>query len=141
MTARRLVPARSAWAGTLAYSRAVVHGQQVWVSGTLPVDAQGELVGGDDAYRQARQVLALIVSALDEAGSSAAQVVRLRIHLRDYGDLAAIARAEWEVFEHIRPACSVVQMSFNNPAYRVQMEADAVLDTAPTESTRPETPA
>ncbi len=141
MTTRRRVPARSAWADTLAYSRAVVHGQQVWVSGTLPVDAQGELVGGDDAYLQARQVLALIVSALHEAGSSAAQVVRLRIHLRDYDDLAAIARAQWEVFEHVRPACSVVQMNFINPAYRVQMEADAVLHTAPTESTRPETPA
>jgi enamine deaminase RidA (YjgF/YER057c/UK114 family) len=77
----------------LAYSRALVVGQNVYVSGTLPVDADGTLVGGDDAFLQARQVLHLLQQALADAGSSAAEVVRLRIYLRDSADVPAVARA------------------------------------------------
>lgn len=127
MTDRRLVPARTPWARVLAYSRAVRVGSQVFVSGTLPVDDQGQLVGGDDARLQAAQVLRLIVAALAEVGASASDVVRLRIYLRDYADLPAIAAAQYAVFEHVRPTCTVVQSLLAGPDYRVQMEADAVL--------------
>src|SRR5690606_34736929 len=108
MTPGRLaVPARTAWAGMLAYSRAVRVGRHVFVSGTLPVDEQGRLVGGDDAGLQARHVLTLIQQAIAEAGADICDVVRLRIYLRDMADLAAVAAAQWAVFEHVRPACTV----------------------------------
>jgi len=126
-TGRQLVPARTPWSRMLAYSRAVRVGHQVFVAGTLPVDAEGQLVGGDDAHLQACQVLRLIVSALAEAGASPADVVRLRISLRDHADLPAIAAAQFAVFEHVRPACTVVQSQLAGGRYRVQMEADAVL--------------
>lgn len=45
---RQKVPALTAWTDQLAYSCAVKVGKQVFVSGTLPVDSQGQLVGGDD---------------------------------------------------------------------------------------------
>jgi enamine deaminase RidA (YjgF/YER057c/UK114 family) len=97
MAARRQVPARTAWAQKLAYSRAVVVDRQVFVSGILPVDGNGQLVGGGDAYLQARQVLALLQVALHEAGASLADVVRLRIYLSDAADLDDVARAQFEV--------------------------------------------
>ncbi len=121
------MPARTAWACMLAYSRAIRVGHQVFVAGTLPVDAEGQLVGGDDAHLQACQVLRLILAALAEVGASAADVVRLRIYLRDHADLPAIAAAQFAVFEHVRPACTVVQSQLAGEHYRVQMEADAVL--------------
>ncbi len=127
MTDRRLVPAHTPWARMLGYSRAVRVGAQVFVSGTLPVDEQGKLVGGDDARLQAAQVLQLIVAALGEAGASVSDVVRLRIYLRDYSDLPAIAAAQYAVFERVRPACTVVQSQLASPDYRVQMDADAVV--------------
>lgn len=97
------------------------------MSGTLPVDAEGHLVGGRSAHLQACQVLSLIIAALSEAGASAADVVRMRIYLRDYADLPAIAAAQLAVFKSVRPACTVVQTTFADAACLVQMEADAIL--------------
>jgi enamine deaminase RidA (YjgF/YER057c/UK114 family) len=128
VTDRQRVPAVTAWADQLAYSRAVKVGKQVFIAGTLPVDAQGKLVGGDDAYMQTRQVLKLILGALDEVGARAGDVVRLRIYLRDYADFPAIARAQHEVFEAVQPTCTFVQTGFVSPEFRVQMDADAILE-------------
>lgn len=127
MAVRLRVPARTPWAQVLAYSRAVRVGAQVFVSGTLPVDADGRLVGGADARLQADEVLRLILAGLAEAGASAADVVRLRIYLRDHVDLPAIAAAQYAVFESVRPACTVVQTQFIDPDCRVQMDAEAIV--------------
>lgn len=127
MGSRWQVPARTAWARMLAYSRAVVVDRQVFVSGTLPVDDRGERVGGDDAYLQARQVLQLLQAALHEAGAALADVVRLRIYLADAADLTEVARAQFETFEAVRPACTVLVTALAAPGFRVQMDADAVL--------------
>ena len=126
MAARRQVPARTAWAQKLAYSRAVVVDRQVFVSGILPVDGNGQLVGGGDAYLQARQVLALLQVALHEAGASLADVVRLRIYLSDAADLDDVARAQFEAFEAVRPACTVLVTQLVLPGFKVQMDADAM---------------
>lgn len=129
--ARQRVPARTAWARTLAYSRAVRVDRQVFVAGTLPMDAAGRLVGGDDARLQTDQVLRLILAALAEAGASADDVVRLRIYLRDHADLPAVAAAQHAVFEHVRPACTVLQSALVDPRCRVQIEAEAILPAHP----------
>lgn len=130
MATRRQVPARTAWAQKLAYSRAMVVDRQVWVSGTLPVDGNGQLVGGDNAYLQARQVLALLQAALQEAGASLADVVRLRIYLFDAADLDDVARAQFEAFESVRPTCTVLVTQLAAAGFKVQMDADAVLAVA-----------
>jgi enamine deaminase RidA (YjgF/YER057c/UK114 family) len=124
---RRAIPARTAWAETLAYSRAVVAGRQVFVSGTLPVDVDGRPVGDDDPYRQAQQVFRLIEAALTEAGAALADVVRLRLYLRDAADLDAVARAQREAFADVRPACTIVVTALALPGFRVQADADAVM--------------
>ncbi len=125
--ARLLVPARSAWADTLAYSRAVRVGQQVFVSGTLPVDEQGQVLGGDDAHGQTLAVLRVIEAALVAAGAGLPDLVRVRIWVRELADLPAVARAQREVLAQVRPACSVQQAALADPRCRVQIEADAVL--------------
>lgn len=127
---RLRVPARTAWAGRLAYSRAVVAGPLVFVSGTLPIDAQGQPVGGDDAYLQARQVFSLLQAALHEAGCTLQHVVRLRLYLRDAADLDATMRAQFEAFAEVRPACTIVVTALALPAFRVQADCDAVLGRA-----------
>lgn len=123
------VPARTAWADMLAYSRAVRVGAHVFVSGTLPVDEAGAIVG-KDAGTQAQRVLELISAALHEAGAGVADVVRLRIYLRDLADLPAVAREQLRVFRDVRPACTVVQTALAGDGFRVQMEADALLPDA-----------
>lgn len=130
MTRRINVPANTPWASLLAYSRAVAVGDQVYVAGTLPVDARGQLVGGDDAYLQARQVLKVMVDALGKAGAGVSDVVRMRIYLRDYEDLEAVTRAQCEVFEHCRPACTVLRADLARREFRVQMDAEAHITTS-----------
>lgn len=127
MSERLEVPARTVWARTLAYSRAVRVGRHVFVSGTLPVDEEGRLVGGDDAFLQAQQVLKLMLDALSKAGAATGDVVRLRIYLRDMEDLSAVAAAQFAIFEHVRPVCTVVHSRLAQDHFRVQMEADAML--------------
>ncbi len=125
MTQRKNVPANSPWATQLSYSRAVAIDGHVFVSGTLPVDSEGNLVGGDDPYLQTKQVLKVIAAALVDANVEMADVVRIRIYLRDYEDIAAIAKAQFELFEQIRPACTVQKSELIGKEYRVQMDAEA----------------
>ena len=99
----------------------------VFVSGTLPVDPLGEVVGGDDAQMQADCVLRIIESALLDAGSALSDVVRLRIYLKSAADLEAVGRAQRMAFATVQPACTVVICSLASDAFRVQMDADAVV--------------
>jgi enamine deaminase RidA (YjgF/YER057c/UK114 family) len=72
------------------YSRAVRVGDLVFVSGTTAMK-DGALVGVGDAGAQTRQILANIVWALGQAGASANDVVRNRIHLTSIVDWPAVA--------------------------------------------------
>jgi enamine deaminase RidA (YjgF/YER057c/UK114 family) len=112
----------------VGYSRAVVAGPHVFVSGTAPIrEDAGE--PPDDAYGQARLCLAIIAGALERAGARVEDVVRTRIYLTRAEDIDEIARAHGEVFGEIRPASTaVVVKELLDPRWRVEIEADAVVD-------------
>ena len=111
----------------VGYSRAVVSGANVHVSGTAPIPREGDPPG--EAYEQARGSASQIIGgALGEAGAGFEDVVRTRIYLTDADDYEQIARAHGEVFGEIRPASTaVVVKSLLDPRWRVEIEADAVL--------------
>ncbi len=110
----------------MGYSRAVVAGGEVHVSGTAPIPREGE--PPDDAYEQARLCLEIIGGALAEAGAGFADVVRTRTYLTDAADYEAFARAHGEVFSEIRPASTaVVVKALLDPRWRIEIEAEAVL--------------
>jgi enamine deaminase RidA (YjgF/YER057c/UK114 family) len=124
---RRRVPARTPYADVAGYSRAVQAGGQVFVSGTVAVTSDG----GDpptDGYGQAVRCLEIIVTALEEAGARAEDVVRTRMYLTRPGDVDEVLRAHGEVFGRIRPASTmVIVKELVEPRYVVEIEADAVL--------------
>jgi enamine deaminase RidA (YjgF/YER057c/UK114 family) len=108
------------------YSRAVRVGNQVHVAGTC---AQSPNVEGVDAYNQAVDALRTIATALTEAGSSLADVVRTRIYVIDINDTDGVMRAHGEAFGDIRPAATLVQVvALIDPNLRVEIEASAVID-------------
>ncbi len=120
---RRLVPAVSPQAATVGYSRAVRDGRHVYVAGTAPVGCDSP-----DAYVQAQRCLEIVVAALAEVGAKPEHVVRTRVYLVDAADWEAVGRAHGEVFGDIRPASAmVVVAALLDPAWRVEIEADAVL--------------
>jgi enamine deaminase RidA (YjgF/YER057c/UK114 family) len=129
VTMRKLVSSGSPYEGQAGFSRAVRVGASVTVAGTAPLGPDGRTVGHGDPAAQARRCLEIISSALEGAGASLRQVVRTRIFLTRIEDWQAVAEVHGEYFRDIRPACTVVQVvRFIDPEWRVEIEADAVLD-------------
>ena len=124
---RRLIASGSPFEPVIGFSRAVVDGRHVSISGTAPVMADG----GDppaDAYGQTKRVLEIIVAALAEAGAGPEHVVRTRTYLTDADDWEEVGRAHGEVFAGVRPASTMIVVSaFLDPRWVVEMEADALL--------------
>jgi enamine deaminase RidA (YjgF/YER057c/UK114 family) len=125
---RRRIASPSPFEAVIGFSRAVLAGGRVFVSGTAPIMPEdGE--PPQDAYGQARRCLEIIVAALGEAGASAEDVVRTRIYLVRAEDYPEVGRAHGEVFSDIRPASTfVIVAGLLDPRWLVEMEADAVLD-------------
>jgi len=115
---------------TNGYSHAVsLTGPVVFVSGQVPLDADGRLVGADDPLEQARQVFRNMASVLAGAGATMADVVKLTVFLTDLADLAAFRQARDEVFlSSAPPASSLVQVAgLVSPEFRIEVEAVAAL--------------
>lgn len=111
----------------IGFSRAIVAGNHVSVSGTAPIMPDGGEPPAD-AYSQTKRCLEIIVAALAEAGASAADVVRTRTYLVDAADWEEVGRAHGEVFADVRPASTMVVVSgLLDRRWRVEIEADAVL--------------
>ena len=102
-------------------------GRVVAVSGQLPVDAEGRLVG-DDPPAQARQVFANLTTALAAAGARPADVLRLNFYVLDLADLAAVRQARDEFAADPPPASSLIQVAgLVLPGARLEIDALAVV--------------
>jgi enamine deaminase RidA (YjgF/YER057c/UK114 family) len=123
---RRLISSGSSWESRYGYSRAVVAGGRVHVSGTAPImpdDADPPA----DAYAQARRCLEIVEGALAEAGASVGDVVRTRIFVTDRAFVTDVMRAHGQVFADVRPACTGIVAQLLDPRWLVEIEVEAIL--------------
>ena len=112
------------------YSHAVAfQGRLVVISGQVPLDADGRLVGQDDPEAQVRQVFTNLEAALAAAGAAMDDVVKLTVFLTDMADLAAFRKARDEFIRaDTPPASSLVRVSgLVNPEFRIEVEALAAI--------------
>ena len=124
---RTLVSSGTEWEKKYGYSRAVHIGNLVAVAGTTAVDDSGAVIGLDNPYEQAKFIYKKIERALRQAGSSLNDVIRVRTFVVDISRWEEVARAQGEVFENIRPAATLVQVSaLVDPQLLVEIEVDAV---------------
>jgi enamine deaminase RidA (YjgF/YER057c/UK114 family) len=116
---RELISSGSPWETKVGYSRAVVVGDTIYVSGTA-----GE---GADAYEQTVSALAIISGVLEGAGFALTDVAQSRLVVSDWEHWEDAARAHGEAFASIRPAFSIVHaLPFVDPEIRVELEVTAV---------------
>ncbi|WP_179378943.1 Rid family hydrolase [Jannaschia marina] len=122
MSARRRIRSGYASEDDYGYSRAVQAGPHVWVSGTM--------ARGDDLSRdtegQFRAALALVETALTEAGTGFDAVVRSTVYLTDLDDADAITPLHRAAFATALPASTIVEVARLSPATaRVEIEVTA----------------
>jgi enamine deaminase RidA (YjgF/YER057c/UK114 family) len=123
---RRLVSGHSPYEGVAGFSRAVVVGNRVHVAGTAPIPPDGS-APPEGAYEQAKLCLEIVGEALARAGSGLEHVVRTNIYVTDASHWDGVSRAHGEVFGQIRPAATCVVARLLDPAWKVEIEAEAVL--------------
>jgi len=123
---RRLISGHSPYEPIVGYSRAVVVGDRVFVAGTAPIPADGS-PPPEDPYEQARLCLQIIARALEQAGSGFEDIVRTRVFVTDPAHFEGVSRAHGEVFTDIRPANTTVVTQLLDPAWKVEIEVEAVL--------------
>ena len=110
------------------YTDAVRAGDLLFVSGFVPVDGDGQLVGGDDVVAQTRQVFANLAAVLAAAGATFADVVKVTVYLTDIDDRARINPVRQEIFRETRPASTLVEVSaLATPGAMVEIDAVALL--------------
>jgi enamine deaminase RidA (YjgF/YER057c/UK114 family) len=110
------------------YSRAIVAGDWIFISGTAPVMPDG----GDppaDAYNQAHRCLEIVLAALAEVGAGPQDVVRTRMYLTRAEDIDDVGRAHGDVFGDVQPATTgIVVTELFDPRWLVEIEADAIIN-------------
>ena len=110
------------------YTEAVRADDLLFVSGVVPIDADGSLVGGDDVTEQARQVFRNMGAILAAAGATIADIVKVTVFLTRIEDRAGVDIARREAFGATRPASTLVEISrLVVPGARVEIEAVALL--------------
>lgn len=125
MAADETISSGGPWEESIGYSRAVVAGPYIHVSGsTATVD--GVLQHEGDAYSQTKVAFQIIEQALLSGGHSLQDVVRTRIYLANSEDMEAVGRAHGEIFSDIRPAATMIGgIQFINKAMLVEIEVDS----------------
>lgn len=108
----------------------VVEGQRlVFISGQLPVDETGALVGRGDLAAQTRQTFANIRRLVNQAGGSLANVVKITAFLTDLADYATYSQVRRELFAPTFPTSSAVQVAgLVLEGALIEIEAIALLD-------------
>ncbi|WP_323015732.1 RidA family protein [Devosia sp.] len=122
----------SPFEASFGYSRAVRHGDTVYVSGTTGYD-YANMTMPEDVGAQATNALATIDKALREAGSSLADTVRVVYYVGERADVDAVVKAVGPVFSDIRPAASMLIVSMIEPGMKIEIEITAHIGAATSE--------
>lgn len=108
------------------YTDAVRVGDLLFISGCVPTDGEGNVVGGDDVAAQARKVFENIGAILAAAGCAYADVARVTVYLTDVDDRPKINPVRQEFFGSTKPASTLIEVSrLAIPGIKIEVEAIA----------------
>jgi reactive intermediate/imine deaminase len=122
---RTLISSGSEFEQKIGYSRAVVAGSMIFVSGTTGYNYD-TMTMSDDVVEQAEQALKNINSALEKAGSSLRDVVRVTYILPDVGDFQSCWPVLQKYLGDTRPAATMICAKLLNDQMKIEIEATAI---------------
>ena len=121
---RRHISSGSTFEADMGYSRAVVDGDWVFVSGTTGFDYSTMTIS-DDVLEQAEQCLKNIRSALQQAGCSMNDVVRVNYVLPNRADFEPCWPILRKYFGEVRPAAMMISAGLADPRMKIEIEVTA----------------
>lgn len=121
---RRLISSGSSFEAIAGYSRAVVDGDHIHVSGTTGFNYSTMTIDSD-VCTQAHQCFRNIAAALEQAGTSLDDVVRVRYYLTDAASFDALAPIFGEYFARARPAATAVVCGLVDARMKIEIEVTA----------------
>lgn len=125
MAKRWAISSGSRFEKLAGYSRAVVDGEWVFVSGTAGHDpADGSISA--DPEEQTRQALRTIATALGQADAKLSDIVRLRVYVADRQDVVTVSKVLGEHFSDPRPTNTTIICGFPVEEIKVEIEATAL---------------
>lgn len=122
---RRLISSGSTFEKEIGYSRALVAGEWVFVSGTTGFD-YATMIIEDDVVAQAEQTIRNIEHALKEAGASLADVVRVHYILPSAAEFPKCWPVLRQAFGEVRPAATMIEAGLSDPRMKIEIEVTAL---------------
>lgn len=117
------------WEEKVGYCRALRAGNQVFVTGTAPVDSNGGVHAPGDGYAQTVRCLEIIEKALQELQLDRHCIVRTRLFVTDISRWSEYGRAHREFFESHFPATTMVEVkALIDPEMLIEIEVDGVVE-------------
>ncbi len=123
--ARRLISSGSTFEKSIGYSRAVVDGDWIFVSGTTGFDYSTMTIQ-DDAVAQCEQAFKNIEAALKQAGSGFSDVVRVHYLMTNAADFERCWPVMGKVFGDVRPSCTAMVVGLVDPRMKIEIEVTAL---------------
>ena len=124
MADRRLISSGSPFEKQIGYSRAVVAGPWVFMSGTTGFDYKSMTIS-DNIIEQAEQCFRNVAGVLEQAGTSFADVVRITYLLTRREDFEPIWPVLRRYFGEVRPACTMIVAGLLDPRMLIEVEVTA----------------
>ncbi len=124
MTTRRLISSGSSFEQDIGYSRAVVDGDWVFVSGTTGFDYASMTIA-DGLQEQTEQCLKNIGAALEQAGAAFADIVRVTYVLPKADEFPECWPVLRKYFGTVRPAAMMISAGLADPRMRIEIEVTA----------------
>jgi enamine deaminase RidA (YjgF/YER057c/UK114 family) len=127
---RKLISSGSSFEASIGYSRAVVDGEWMFVSGTTGFD-YATMAISDDVTEQARQCFVNIDKAMQQGGFELADVVRVHYLLPDAADFEKCWPVLQKYLGEVRPAATMFTAGLADPRMKIEIEVTAKKRTSP----------
>jgi enamine deaminase RidA (YjgF/YER057c/UK114 family) len=122
--ARRLISSGSRFEEEIGYSRAVVDGEWIFVSGTTGFDYAAMTIS-DDIVEQTEQCFRNIRTALADAGATLEDIVRVTYIVPDGSQFKQCWPVLRKYLENVRPAATMISAGLADPRMRIEIEVTA----------------